>query len=216
MHLPFTSEQFLNVFKTYNEAIFPIQLIFSMVALFIVFMLFRKTIVKDKFISYILSFFWLWMGIVYQIIYFSEINKAAYVFGVLFIVQGIIFFTYARVPYKMSYQFDKSIYNYAGLLFILYALLIYPVVGYFLGHHYPHSPTFGAPCPTTIFTFGVLLFVRNKIPVWAMIIPLLWSIIGFGAAISLSIYEDIGLLIAGLASFSLIIMRNREISIGPA
>jgi hypothetical protein len=62
----------------------------------------------------------------------------------------------------------------------------------------------------------VLLFVRNKIPVWAMIIPLLWSIIGFGAAISLSIYEDVGLLIAGLTSFSLIIMRNRETSIGPA
>ena len=103
MHLPFTSEDFLNVFKTYNEAIFPMQLIFFIVALFIVLMLFRETIVKDKLISYSLSFFWLWMGIVYQIIYFSEINKAAYVFGVLFIVQGIIFFTYARVPYKMSY-----------------------------------------------------------------------------------------------------------------
>ena len=81
MQFPFTTEQFLNVFQNYNDSISPLQLIFVIVALVIVFMLFRKTIVKDKYISYLLSFFWLWMGIVYQLIYFSEINKAAYAFG---------------------------------------------------------------------------------------------------------------------------------------
>ncbi len=210
MQLPFTTEDFLNVFKSYNEAVFPLQEVFFIIALFIVFILFRKTRAKDKIISSLLSFFWLWMGIVYQIIYFSEINKAAYVFGILFIIQGIIFYIYGNISYNMSFRYNKSIYNYIGILFILYALIIYPVLGYFLGHTYPHSPTFGLPCPTTIFTFGVLLFIENKISIWVLIIPLLWSFIGFSAALNLSIYEDFGLLVAGIAGFVSLIMHNKE------
>jgi hypothetical protein len=75
---------------------------------------------------------------------------------------------------------------------ILYALILYPIVGSLLGHVYPSSPTFGLPCPTTIFTFGMLLWVR-KPPLIVLIIPVLWSIVGFSAALQLGIKEDIGL-----------------------
>jgi hypothetical protein len=37
-----------------------------------------------------LALFWIWMGSVYHISHFSTINPSALVFGVLFIVQGII------------------------------------------------------------------------------------------------------------------------------
>jgi len=84
------------------------------------------------------------------------------------------------------------------------------VLGYNLGHVYPYSPTFGLPCPTTIFTFGILLFTNEKMPVHLLIIPLLWSVIGFTAAINLIIYEDTGLLIAGLTTFTLLLISNRK------
>jgi hypothetical protein len=88
-------------------------------------------------------------------------------------------------------------------------LLIYPVLGYFLGHVYPHSPTFGLPCPTTIFTFGLLLWADNKVPKYLLVIPLLWSLIGFLAAFQLGVLEDVMLLITGLVATTLIWYRDK-------
>jgi hypothetical protein len=161
-------------------------------------------------ISIVLSFFWLWMGIVYHLIFFSTINKAAYFFGALFIVQGILFTVWGVFKNSLSFEYQKSTNNIAGIILLLYALIIYPVLGYNLGHAYPYSPTFGLPCPTTIFTFGLLLFTNKKIPVYLLIIPLFWSVVGFTAALTLTIYEDIGLLIAGLTTFTFLLISNRE------
>ncbi|HIH96477.1 MAG TPA: hypothetical protein HA348_03170 [Thermoplasmata archaeon] len=94
---------------------------------------------------------------------------------------------------------------------IIYDMVIYPVLGCLLGHGYPQSPCFGvAPCPTTIFTFGLLLLSDKKFPKYILLIPLIWSIIGFNAAISLSILEDIGLLIVGLLGTFMILYRDRK------
>ena len=103
-----------------------------------------------------------------------------------------------------------NIYGITGAVFIIYALLIYPVLGHLLGHIYPKSPTFGLPCPMTIFTFGLLLWTDSKIPKYVLIIPFLWSVVGFSAAVNLRIYEDFGLLLAGLLGTILIIIRDRK------
>ena len=105
----------------------------------------------------ILSFFWIWMGIIYHIINFSAINKAAYIFGAAFIFQGILFLYMGFFRQKITFRFYFDIYGITGGFLILFALILYPVLGYFQGHIYPSSPTFGLPCPTIIFTFGLLL-----------------------------------------------------------
>jgi hypothetical protein len=111
---------------------------------------------------------------------------------------------------RLSFGFKPGIYSYAGLLFILYAMVVYPVIGMLLGHGYPDSPCFGvAPCPVTIFTFGLLLLTDRKVPKYVLIIPLLWSFIGFTAAIKLGIREDIGLLVAGVSGAVLLSLRDR-------
>ena len=91
---------------------------------------------------------------------------------------------------------------------LLYGLVIYPVLGYFLGHRYPASPTFGAPCPTTIFTFGLLLWATSRVNWFYYMLPLIWSLIGFTAALNLGVREDIGLLVAGIAGTLLLAMRQ--------
>jgi hypothetical protein len=213
MQFPFSTEDFFNVFKIYNETVFPLQIIFYLVAGYCIYLLFRSINIRNRIIAGILSFFWLWIGIIYHIIFFSSINKAAYFFGVLFIIQAVLFYISGVLSNKLSFGFQKNVFNYVGLLLLFYALIIYPLLGYFLGHKYPYSPTFGLPCPTTIFTFGVLLFVNKKISVWLLIIPLLWSIIGFGAALKLSVYEDTGLIISGVFGFVLLLIANKRYSI---
>lgn len=46
----------------------------------------------------------------------------------------------------------------AGIALIADALVLYPVWSAYSGHSYPETATFGLPCPTTIFTIGVLCF----------------------------------------------------------
>lgn len=210
MYLPFTIEQSLNVFGIYNQAVWPMQIVLYLFAVVAIVLAFKKFKNSDKIVSIILAFFWLWIGIVYHIIYFTAINKAAYFFGILFIVQGLIFLFEGGVKSKLSFQYHTNFYNVFGSVFILYALIIYPILGHLLGHVYPRTPTFGLPCPTTIFTFGLLLWTDKRIPKYVIIIPLLWSIIGFGAAVELTIYQDYGLLIAGALGTILIHIRDKS------
>jgi hypothetical protein len=95
---------------------------------------------------------------------------------------------------------------------ILYAMVLYPILGSLFGHVYPQSPTFGLPCPTTIFTFGLLLWTDLKVPKSVLVIPFVWSLIGFSAALSLGILEDTGLLVAGVVGLILLLLRDKKTS----
>jgi hypothetical protein len=209
MKLPFTAQQFLDVFKNYNLAVFPMQLIFYVFAATVIFLLFKTSVPTGKIITGILSFLWLWMGIVYHIIFFTAINNAAYLFGSIFIIQGLLFFYQGVLKKKLSFQFRLDKYGWTGATFILFSMIVYPLLEFLFGHLYPFSPTFGLPCPTTIFTFGILLFLDNKIPLVILPIPIVWSVIGFFAAVKLGMLEDISLLIAGVSATLLIIAKNR-------
>src|SRR5690348_18042205 len=101
MKTPFTTEQFLDVFREYNESVFPLQLLFYMMALLSIFLVIKPVEKSSRIISSVLGFYWLWMGVAYHWISFSSINKAAYVFGALFIVQGILFLVYGSFQNKI-------------------------------------------------------------------------------------------------------------------
>ena len=209
MNPPFTTEQFLEVFKNYNLALFPMQIIFYLIAFYLVILLIKPNLKSNKTISFILSFLWLWMGIVYHIIFFTSINKLAIVFGALFTIQGILFLIFGVFIDKFSFQFKKDSYGIIGIILILFALIVYPILGYFFGHIYPSSPTFGLPCPTTIFTFGLLLLNTNKCPFVIIVIPFVWSLIGFMAAFQFGILEDSSLIVASFISVYLLFYRNK-------
>jgi len=174
-----------------------------------VYLLVKSSSFSHKIICAALSFMWIWAGAMYHIMYFSTINKAAYLFGLIFILQGFIFLWYGVIKSAVIFNSENNFHRLAGWLFILYAMVIYPLIGYILGHAYPQSPVFGvAPCPVTIFTFGLLL-MADKIKKRLVIIPFIWSIIGFFAAISLGIREDLGLLLAGIIGTAIISFAGR-------
>lgn len=209
MNIPFSYEQFLNVFENYNVSVWPFQIVLVILAIAAIILSFKNTRFSDKTIAYILSFFWLWIGVVYHLIFFTVINPAAYFFGILFVVQGCLFFM-AGLKKQITFTFNRNIYTITGILFFIYAIIIYPILSHTFGHIYPKAPTFGLPCPTVIFTFGVLLFSKKKIPLFVVIIPFIWSIIGFSAAINLQIYEDFGLAIAGILGTLFIFIKNKK------
>jgi hypothetical protein len=56
----------------------------------------------------------------------------------------------------------------------------------------------------------MLLWSNRKVPLFIIIIPFLWSLVGLSAALSLGMKEDFGLVIAGMSGFLLIVFRNRK------
>ena len=86
--LPFTPEQFLFVFVSYNKAIWPIQIGAYLLGGIAVALLFRKPPGGDRAIAGVLAAMWLWTAISYHALFFANINKAAYLFAALFVVQG--------------------------------------------------------------------------------------------------------------------------------
>jgi hypothetical protein len=210
MNLPFTLEQFLAVFVAYNSAIWPAQILLNLLAFIAVILCFRKT-VPSKLVSGILAFLWLWTGVVYHWMFFPSINPAAIAFGSIFVAQAILLLVFGVFRSPLNFRFNFTWQAYVGLLLILYALIVYPTVGYFIGHVYPASPTFGAPCPTTIFTFGILLWAGNRLKWYQYVLPLVWALIGSSAAFKLGIREDIGLLIAGVLGSVLLASPHRTL-----
>ncbi len=196
--MPFSTEEFLQVFEQYNRAVWPMQLILFLLGALAVIFLFRKKSKNRMVVNGVLGFFWAWMGVVYHWIHLTEINPAAYIFGGFFVLQGVLFLWSGFYRKGPAYGFQMDLKGIMGMLLLFYAMVAYPFLAYFFGHTFPQSPTFGLPCPTTIFTFGILLFSVER-PAWYLFsIPFLWSLIGFSAAVNLSIKEDWGLVLAGL------------------
>lgn len=208
MNLPFTVEQFIETFASYNNAVWPIQIVLNLLALAAIVLAIKRFPFSNRMISGILSLLWLWTGVVYHISFFARINPVAYGFGALCVMQGALF-AWLAVRDQIEYHASMSWKGVIGGVLLLYGLVIYPIIGHMLGHVFPGNPTFGAPCPTTIFTFGILLW-GTGVPRYVSIIPALWSLIGFSAAISLGIREDIGLLVAGLVGTSILIVTGRR------
>ena len=210
MKTPFTKEQFFDVFRDYNLAIFPCQFLLIMLAFLSVLLVVKRIRTSNRFAVFVLFFLWIWMGIVYHLNYFSKINNAAYIFGAAFILQSVLFLVFGIAKRKIKFHFRFDVYGITSIIIFSYALLFYPLIGYHFNHIYPASPTFGLPCPTTIFTFGLLLIADKKTPLLIFIIPILWSIIGLSAAINFGVAEDFGLIISGFLAFSMFLYRKKE------
>lgn len=175
-------------------------MLFYLAGLTSIVLAFRCGRVASKLISLILAALWLWMGVVYHLIFFSTINKAAELFGALFIVQALIFIFSGVLSSRLSFGFRSDVQGVLGAVLITYALVGYPMIGMAFGHVYPAAATFGVPCPTTIFTFGLLLGAGVNTRFYVLLIPMLWSLIGLWAAISLGMYEDLGLAVSALSA----------------
>lgn len=206
--IPFTRTDFLRVFEQYNDAVWPWHALIYLVGLIAFGLAFTRRAIASRLISLILALLWLWMGVVYHLLFFTTINKAARLFGSLFIIQSVVFIFVGVLSSRLSFRFRFDAHGLIGGALVTYAVVVYPIIGILLGHPYPAAPTFGVPCPTTIFTFGLLIGAGVNVRFYMLVIPLLWSVMGLWAAISLGMYEDLGLVIAGFSVF--IMLRHAQ------
>ncbi|MES1148171.1 MAG: DUF6064 family protein [Bradyrhizobium guangdongense] len=215
--LPFTPSQFLAVFVAYNGAIWPVQIVAYLLGIAAVVLLFLRTRHANRLIAGILALMWLWTGIAYHGAWFSEINKAAYLFAALFVAQGCFLAHAGVVRGQLHFGLGADLATAVGAAFIAYATIAYPLIGVAVGHAFPEMPMFGVtPCPITIFTFGFFLLTTGRLPRLQLVIPFIWSLIGGSAAMLLHVPQDWLLLVSGCIAVVLIVARDRRTKPGVA
>jgi Family of unknown function (DUF6064) len=199
--LPFTREQFTAVFADYNAAVWPAQVVGYLVGVAIIGMLVRPSKAGNRVIGAGLAAMWIWTGVAYHGLHFSAINQAAWAFGALFVVQGVLLLQAVVIAGRPTFGQSNGMAKWLGWVFVIYASIVYPLMGIWTGHRYPEMPMFGiTPCPVTIFTFGVLLLSTTPVPRRLLAIPLLWSLIGGSAAFLLGVPQDWLLLFSGVVT----------------
>ena len=211
MRIPFTIDQFLDVFRRYNEAVWPAQWVLVLLAAATVVAALRMRR-PTRIPLLLLSVLWLWMGIVYHFVFFRSINPAAALFGALFVIQAaLLMWLVSRKPVR-HFTLRRDSAGVLGVSMIVFALIIYPLLGSILGHRYPYAPTFGLPCPTTVFTFGLLLLARPAVPRSAFIIPVLWSAVATSAALQLGMMEDLSLPVVAIIASVVALQVHRPVA----
>ncbi len=192
MSPPFTIEAFLDVFAAYNAAIWPLQIVAYGLGAVAVAALFTPSRRVTQLALVSMAILLAFTGIGYHLLSFARINPIAPVFAGAFVLQAVLFVTSALRPGDLRLRLGRDLRSGTGLLAILYAVAIYPLVGIWAGHGMMAGPMFGvAPCPLTIFTIGMLLMAQGTWVIWQSVIPFLWSLIGLAAAIQLGIPEDL-------------------------
>lgn len=201
--MPFTRDQFFAIFAAYNSAIWPAAIIAYPLALTMVAFALRGGRSNAAIVAASSALLWGFVGVAYHGLFFSRINLAAPLFAAAFVLQAVLFCAAAASGHGIEFNERSRVRSAVGLGLILYAMIIYPLIGLIGGERYPAMPLFGvAPCPLLIFTFG-LFVLASRVRWWLWIVPLLWTIVGTGGFYLLSVPQDAALPFSALAAILL-------------
>ena len=197
MQLPFTKNQFFDVFAAFNGALWPALIALWVASVVVSLLLFSYRRPTDRWVSALLAAHWAWSGLAYHAAFFTRINPAAWIFAMLFLVQAAFFVWVGIVQRRLSFVPTRNGWTLIAWLLVAYSL-VYPAINAVQHLTVSRIPTFGVPCPTTIFTAGFLMLAAPRS--WPLaIIPVVWSLVAGSAALLLDVRADYALPIAGIA-----------------
>ncbi len=195
--MPFTHEQFLDVFGRYNQALWPAALAFWLVSAATVLWLIRSGRGASRGIAALLAVHWAWSGIAYHLAFFAAINPVARLFGALFVVEAACLAWLGVFRSRLQFSLGTTPRHVVASAFVVYSFL-YPALSLLGGGVWPRLPLFAVPCPTTLFTAGLLLAADPPLPWLATVVPILWALVGGSAAFLLNVPADFALLLGAL------------------
>src|SRR6187399_396436 len=129
---PFTAESYFFLFETYNDTIWPAQIVAYVLGIAVVLLAQWPMPAGGRVALAVLSMFWLWNGIVYHLLFFLQINFAAAGFAALFALQGLLL-AGSAIAGRRQLRVGDDPFALTGLAFALFALAIYPLLAWLAG-----------------------------------------------------------------------------------
>lgn len=209
--LPFTADVLFASFEQYNRALWPAPILAFVLALATLLLTLRPVRGGDFAIAALLAVGWLWTGIGYHVMHHATLNFAAPLYGVFFVLEGLLLAWTGTLRGKLAFRFRPDFFGWIGLALAIAALIAWPLADWLTGHGWQGVRLVGlAPVPTTAFTFGLLLLIAGRTPWHLAVIPLLWALVAGATAWVLMIPQDLALPVVGLVATCLILWKNRR------
>lgn len=213
--VPFSRDVFLGLLEHYNTAIWPAQAVAYGLAILVVTLAVRPRKRGDLLVSAVLAAAWLWVGVVYHVVHYATINWAAWGFGALFVIQGLLLAWTSTLRGRLEFRFVPDTHGWIGLGLVVLSMALYPLVGWLGGEGWLRVAPFGvAPDSVTVFTLGMLLLAARRVPLSLLAIPLVWSFVGGATAWLLDAPRDLLLPLATVSGALLILRKNRRMAVG--
>jgi hypothetical protein len=209
VELPFTQDQFFELFARYNLGLGFIPWIVLIGGFALAAMFFWPSSSRNAWIIWFLDLIWLINAAAYHLSAYWQIHSAAIWFAAIFFIEAIGLGAVAVTARDDLFPLRDKWHYWFSICCAGFSLILYPLWIMAEGRDYPALPLFGvAPAPTTIFTIGILIMMRSPQREWLLVLPIIWCVMGGSTAISLGVTPDYALWVAGLAAFVLL-MRDR-------
>jgi hypothetical protein len=207
---PFSAEQFLDAFRLYNLSVWPMQLVLVGIG-FVVVVLALTSARASPIVALGLAALWAWTGLGYHLDIFTKLTPAAYLFAAVSLVEAMLLAWHGLWTRRLHFAPPQQVPALlVGALLVAFAVVGYPAVAHLLGQRPPVMPTFGLPCPTVIFTLGLLTWAAPVVPRSLLVVPVAWALVGSSVAVSLGVGEDFALIPATVLALGAMLWCGRR------
>jgi hypothetical protein len=175
--LLFSPRIYYRLFELYNAAIWPLQILALALGAAIFGLLLGGVAWRGRAIAAILAACWLWVAWAYFLQRYDTINWAASYFAAGFAAEAMLISWTGIIRDRLVFRSGRDAAGKAGRCILLFALVVFPLIGPLVGRPWTQVEVFGVtPDPTAIATLGVLAAAHR--PHWPLlVIPLAWSTI---------------------------------------
>jgi hypothetical protein len=176
--LLFSPRTYYRLFELYNAEWWPLHILALALGAAVLLLWRRGGDRAGHAIAAILALCWLWVASAFHWQRYASINWAASYFALAFALEGVLLLWLGTVRDRLTMAPPSLMRQRAGLGLVLFALLLFPLIGPLLGRSWTQAEVFAmAPDPTALATLGILLSVGTR-PVWVLFpIPVVWCLI---------------------------------------
>ncbi len=210
-------ENLLAQIGQYNQALFPFSILVPsalalMAIVLVIFSFARRDARSNALMKLFLALLYMIAGLetLYHV-FLAEVIVGYIVGAVIMWVFSLLFVWdvfHKQTAFRLSSRTDLRILS---LLLMIYGIFVYPLVEWVLGFTWPEMVFFGAECPSTIFTIGLLI---GSIP---RVNKVIYTVLSAGAVISGGIFSmlgatfDIPYFASGICALIMLIKYRKEV-----
>ena len=176
--LLFSAQTYYRLFELYNIEWWPLHILALVLGAAAVLLGRRGGERAGRAIAVILALCWLWVAWSFHWQRYASINLAAAYFAWAWVVQALLLLWLGGVRGRLVSAPASRLQRRAGLVLLVFALLLFPLITPLLGRSWTQAELFGmAPDPTALATLGMLLYAGAR-PAWVLFpIPVAWCLI---------------------------------------
>lgn len=182
MELPYSAEVYFALMAEYNDrwmAVVILGWVLSVAVLTgLIFSPILRGLNKSRVTGLFLGLAWIWIGAIHQFGMMAELNFMAPIYGVAWILQGILVIWFSADNDRVHFQFKNNFAGRVATCIALAGAVLYPLAVLAEGFDWMSLPLVAtSPEPTLIFTAGILMMAQQRKVQFLFVLPVCGAVV---------------------------------------